>query len=148
MATLRILKHPDPRLREVSQPIVEVTDEVRDLINDMAETMYEARGCGLAAPQVGINKRIFVIDVSDGKDLKIFINPQILSIEGTQFNNEGCLSFPNVFKKVKRGTHVHVQALDINGMLFELKADGLLAVAIQHETDHLDGVLMIDRKRN
>jgi peptide deformylase len=145
---LEILKYPDPRLREVAEPVAEVTDELRRLIDDMAETMYAAPGCGLAATQVGRNVRIFVIDTAsedEPSDLRVFVNPEIFAVEGNQTWNEGCLSFPGVSEEIKRAERVRVRALGRDGKPFELDADGLLAVAIQHETDHLNGVLMIDK---
>jgi peptide deformylase len=148
MAIREILQYPDPRLREVAQPVEAVTDEVRKLVEDMAETMYAAPGCGLAATQIGINQRIFVIDVAgedEPSDLRVFINPEIMQTDGAQTWNEGCLSFPGVSEEIKRAERVQVRALNERGERFELEADGLLAVAIQHETDHLNGVLMIDK---
>ena len=145
---LEILKYPDPRLREVAKPVPAVTDEIKKLVDDMAETMYAAPGCGLAATQLGIALRIFVIDVAaenEPSDLKVFINPEILKTDGTQTWTEGCLSFPGVTEEIKRANQVNVRALGRDGKPFELEADGLLAVAIQHETDHLNGVLMIDK---
>jgi len=145
---LEILKYPDPRLREVAKPVPAVTDEIKKLVDDMAETMYAAPGCGLAATQLGIALRIFVIDVAaenEPSDLKVFINPEILKTDGTQTWTEGCLSFPGVTEEIKRANQVKVRALGRDGKPFELEADGLLAVAIQHETDHLNGVLMIDK---
>lgn len=148
MAIREILEYPDPRLREVAKPVAAVTDEIRALIDDMAETMYAAPGCGLAATQLGIDKRIFVIDVAsedEPSELCVFINPEIVAMDGTQIWNEGCLSFPGVSEEIKRAERVRVRALGRDGKEFELEADGLLAVAIQHENDHLNGVLMIDK---
>jgi peptide deformylase len=148
MAILAILKYPDPRLRQVAQPIVEVTDEIRSLIEDMAETMYDAAGCGLAATQVGEDKRLFIVDTAredEPSDLKVFINPEILELTGQQKWEEGCLSFPGATEEIRRAEKIRVRALDQHGKAFELEADGLLAVAIQHENDHLNGVLMIDK---
>lgn len=148
MAIRPILTYPDPRLREPAKPVETIDDEVRQLVEDMAETMYDAPGCGLAANQIGVDKRIFVIDVADEdepSDLKVFINPEITDKTGTQTWQEGCLSFPGVSEDVKRAARVHVKALDEHGNAFELEATGLLAVAIQHENDHLDGVLMVDK---
>ena len=133
-----ILEYPDARLREVAQPVAEVTPEIQALVDDMAETMYDAPGCGLAATQLGIAKRIFVIDCA-GEDepsqLYVFINPEIVEKDGVQTWEEGCLSFPGVTEEIKRAEHVKVRALDRNGKSFELEADGLLAVAVQHEND-------------
>jgi peptide deformylase len=148
MAVLPILTYPDPRLKLVAEPIAEVSDEIRTLVEDMAETMYAAPGVGLAANQVGILKRIFVIDIADEDDpseLLVFINPEIIELDGEQIFNEGCLSFPGAAEEIKRAATVKVRALNLEGASFELEADGLLAVAIQHENDHLNGVLMIDK---
>jgi peptide deformylase len=148
MAIREILTYPDPRLREVAQPVAVVDDEIRALVDDMAETMYAAPGVGLAATQIGVAKRIFVIDIAgedEPSDLRVFINPEILETDGTLSWNEGCLSFPGVTEDIKRAEHVRVRALDQNGTSFELEADGLLAIAVQHENDHLNGVLMIDK---
>ena len=148
MAIREILEYPDPRLREVAKPVSEVNEEIRRLAEDMAETMYAAPGVGLAAPQVGVLWRIFVIDVAaedEPSELRTFINPEIIEKDGSQTWNEGCLSFPGVSEEIKRAETVKVRALNEHGESFELEADGLLAVAIQHENDHLDGVLMIDK---
>jgi len=143
-----ILKYPDPRLREVAQPVVLVTDEHRALIDDMAETMYSSKGCGLAATQIGVDQRIFVVDCAgedEPSDLRVFINPEIVETEGSQTWDEGCLSFPGVSEEIKRAERVKMRALDRSGKPFEVEAEGLLAVALQHELDHLNGVLMIDK---
>lgn len=148
MAILPILEYPDPRLRAVAQPVAQVDDDVRQLVENMAETMYAAPGVGLAAPQVGVALRIFVIDIAgedEPSDLRVFINPELLQTDGTQSWNEGCLSFPGISEDIKRAERVLVRALDRDGEPFELEAHGLMAVAIQHESDHLDGVLMIDK---
>lgn len=148
MAALEILKYPDPRLREVAKQIERVTPEIQVLADDMAETMYASNGCGLAATQVGVGLRIFVVDCAgedEQSDLRIFINPEILETDGSQVWNEGCLSFPGVNEEIKRAEQVKVRAIDRSGQPFELIANGLLAVAIQHELDHLNGVLMIDK---
>ena len=148
MALLKILTYPDPKLREVAKPVSVVDDAIRSIVDDMAETMYSAPGIGLAATQVGIALRIFVIDVAaegEPSNLRVFINPQILERRGKHMWREGCLSFPGVAEEVKRAQSVRVTALDRDGRAFELEADDLLAVAIQHEADHLDGVLMIDQ---
>ena len=143
-----ILKYPDPRLREVAKPVEQVTDELRSLIDDMAETMYASKGCGLAATQIGVDKRIFVVDCA-GEDepsqLMAFINPELVETDGSQTWDEGCLSFPGVSEEIKRAERVKMRALDRSGKPFEIEADGLLAVALQHELDHLNGVLMIDK---
>lgn len=148
MALREILEYPDPRLREVAKPVDKVTDEIRRLCEDMAETMYDAPGVGLAATQIGVPLRIFVIDIAaedEASDLRVFINPDVYEKDGVQTWNEGCLSFPGVSEEIKRANTVRVRALDAKGKAFDLAADGLLAVAIQHENDHLDGVLMIDK---
>jgi peptide deformylase len=148
MAVLNILEYPDKRLREKASPVQAVTPEIQQLVDDMAETMYAAPGVGLAANQVAVLLRIFVIDTAgedDPSDLHVFINPEILSREGELVWQEGCLSFPGINESVERAEKVRVRALDRDGKTFELEADGLLGVAIQHEYDHLDGKLMIDK---
>jgi len=143
-----ILKYPDPRLREVAEPVAAVTAEIQSLIDDMAETMYASNGCGLAATQLGINHRIFVVDCAgedEPSDFRVFVNPEIVETHGDQQWSEGCLSFPGVTEEIRRAEEVTIRALDRSGQPFELKADGLLAVALQHELDHLNGVLMIDK---
>ena len=142
-----ILHYPDKRLRDPGKRIEEVTPEIQSLIEDMAETMYAAPGVGLAATQIGEALQLFIIDVAeDGtpSDLRVFINPEILETVGDITWQEGCLSFPGVQEDVDRAAKVRVKAQDKNGKTFELEAEGLLAVAIQHEFDHLQGVLMID----
>lgn len=148
MAQREILEYPDPRLREVAKPVKRVTQEVKELVDDMAETMYAAHGCGLAATQIGVDLRVFVVDCAaegEPSDLRVFINPEIFERNGSQLYNEGCLSFPGVSEEISRAAEIQVRALDREGKPFELTADGLLAVAIQHELDHLNGVLMIDK---
>ena len=148
MAVLPILEYPDKRLREKAAPVAAVTPEIQQLVDDMAETMYAAPGVGLAANQVGVLVRVFVIDTAsedEPSDLRVFINPEILSRDGTMEWQEGCLSFPGVTETVNRAERVRVRALDREGKPFELEAEGLLAVAVQHENDHLDGKLMIDK---
>jgi peptide deformylase len=147
MALLPILEYPDKRLREKALSVDVVTADIQRLIDDMAETMYAAPGVGLAATQVGVLLRIFVIDCAhdeEPSDLKVFINPEILSTEGELVWQEGCLSFPGINESVERAAKVRVRALDRSGHLFEVEAEGLMSVAIQHETEHLDGKLMID----
>jgi peptide deformylase len=142
-----ILHYPDKRLREKGKPIAAVTPELRKLIDDMAETMYAAPGVGLAATQIGELLQLFIIDIADNdepSDLRVFINPEILESTGEITWQEGCLSFPGVTEDIDRAAHVRVRALDRDGKSFELEAEGLLAVAIQHEYDHLQGQLMID----
>ncbi|MBI3203112.1 MAG: peptide deformylase [Myxococcales bacterium] len=148
MAVREILEYPHPALREVAKPVTQVDDEIRRLVDDMAETMYDAPGVGLAAPQIGVGLRVFVIDIAsedEPSELYTFINPEIVATSGTQTWEEGCLSFPGVSEEIKRAEHVTVRALDRDGEPFELEAEGLLAVALQHENDHLNGVLMIDK---
>lgn len=143
-----ILHYPDPRLRQKGLPIERVTPELERLIDDMAETMYAAPGVGLAATQIGEQHRLFLIDVAaddEPSNLMVFINPEITVKVGEQCGPEGCLSFPGVSEDVKRAAKITVRALDRQGKVFEIEAEGLLAVAVQHENDHLDGVLMIDR---
>ena len=145
MATLDILQYPDPRLRHRAAPVEAVDAEVRALVDDLLETMYAAPGIGLAATQVGIDRRIAVIDVSDAKDEPlVLINPEITASEGSQIAEEGCLSIPDVYDKVRRAEQVTLRALDREGAPWECQAEGLLAVCIQHELDHLDGRLFID----
>lgn len=148
MALRPILKYPDPRLKQVAEPVTVVDDEIRRLVDDMAETMYDAPGVGLAANQIGVLLRVFVIDIAgedEPSDLKVFINPEILETTGTQTWEEGCLSFPGVMEEIRRADRVRVRALDRDGKPFEMEADGLMAVAIQHENDHLNGIVMLDK---
>jgi peptide deformylase len=147
MAVRTILHYPDARLREAGKKVESISLELRTLIDDMAETMYAAPGCGLAATQVGAPWQIFVVDcAADGEpsDLRVFINPEILATEGTVTSEEGCLSFPTAREDVERAEKVRVKAQDQDGRWFEIEAEGLLAIAIQHEYDHLQGILMID----
>jgi len=145
MALLPILEYPDPRLKKVAAPVAAVTPEIRKLVRDMAETMYAAPGVGLAATQVDVHKRIIVIDVSEDKDeLRVFINPELLAAEGEAECEEGCLSVPGYYDKVTRAARIRVRALDQTGEPFELGADGLLAVCVQHEMDHLVGKVFVE----
>ena len=145
MAILDILEYPDPRLRTQAKPVKQVDDSVRKLIDDMFETMYEAPGIGLAASQVNVHRRIIVVDVSENRDEPhAFINPTLATFGETVEAEEGCLSVPGFFEKVRRADRVRVRALDRNGEAFELQVEGLLAVCIQHEIDHLDGKLFVD----
>jgi peptide deformylase len=145
MALLNILHYPDPRLRRRAEPVTAVTEEIRQLAADMAETMYAAPGIGLAAIQVNEPRRIIVIDISDNRDqLKVFINPEIIEKDGERVYEEGCLSVPGVYEEVTRAGHVKVRALDLAGNPFELEAEGLLATCIQHEIDHLEGKVFVD----
>ncbi len=150
MAQLTILEFPDPRLRTIAKPVEQVDDRVRQLIDDMFETMYEAPGVGLAATQVNVHEQIIVIDVSEERDQPlVFINPKIEVLDETFFDyEEGCLSVPGFYEKVTRPRHVRVTALDRNGESFTLEPEGLLAVCIQHECDHLNGKLFVDYLSN
>lgn len=142
-----ILKYPDPELKKKSAPVTIITDVVRKLARDMAETMYDAPGVGLAAPQIGIHQRIIVIDVSghdEPNELIIAINPIIVHSEGETYEEEGCLSVPNFAANVHRHTKVIVKGLNLNGDETTWNAEGLLAIAFQHEIDHLDGILFVD----
>ncbi len=145
MAILNILHFPDPRLETVASPVETVDDALRATIDDMFETMYDAPGIGLAATQVDFHQRVIVIDVSEEKDQPlVLINPELLESEGEEEMDEGCLSVPGIYETVRRAEKVKVRALDRDGQPFELAADGLLAVCIQHEMDHLDGKLFVD----
>ena len=145
MALLPILRFPDQRLKKIAMPVAEIDDSIRRLIADMAETMYEAPGIGLAATQVDEHIRVVVIDVSEERnDLRVFINPELVECAGLQSGEEGCLSVPGVFEKVDRGERVTVRYLDVDGQAAVLKAEGLLAVCIQHEIDHLNGMVFVD----
>ena len=145
MALLPILRFPDPRLRKVAAPVTNIDDGIRRLAADMAETMYEAPGIGLAATQVDVHQRLIVIDVSETKnELLVLINPEIVADEGEQVGEEGCLSVPGIFDKVERAERVTVRYLDLEGKAQTLEADGLLAVCIQHEMDHLQGKVFVD----
>lgn len=145
MALLPILHYPDPRLRLRAGPIADVNDEVRRLIDDMFETMYQAPGVGLAAPQVNVAKQLIVIDITEDKSQPLcFVNPRILTREGEQEMEEGCLSVPAIYEKVSRAQTIRVRARDRQGADFEMTAEGLLAVCIQHEMDHLEGKLFVD----
>jgi peptide deformylase len=147
MTIRSILQYPDKRLRVHAEPVPAVTPEVVALIEDMKETMYAAPGCGLAAPQIGVALRLFIVDTAGDDEpsaLKVFINPEIFSREGKAICEEGCLSFPGVHEEIERAAKVTVRAMNERGEEVELTVEGLLGVAVQHENDHLDGVLMID----
>jgi peptide deformylase len=145
MALLQILEFPDPRLRNRAQAVTQVDAALRTLIDDMFETMYAAPGIGLAATQVNVAKRVLVIDLSEKHDQKLaLINPEILQRSGVEETEEGCLSVPGYFDKVTRAEKIRVRALDRDGKQIEFEAEGLLAVCIQHEIDHLDGKLFVD----
>ncbi len=145
MAILQILHYPDPRLRQVALPVDTIDNPVRRLVADMAETMYQAPGIGLAAIQVNVALRVVVIDISELRNtLMVFINPEIIARDGVQVMEEGCLSVPGIYDEVERASHVRVCAQGPGGQSFELEAEGLLAVCIQHEIDHLDGKVFVD----
>ncbi|HEX9773590.1 MAG TPA: peptide deformylase [Steroidobacteraceae bacterium] len=145
MATLTILEYPDPRLRTRAAPVAVVDARVRRLIDDMFETMYAAPGVGLAATQVNVHQRVLVLDVTQDRSQPMaFVNPEIIELEGVAEGEEGCLSVPGVFDKLNRAARIVVRALDRDGKPFEITAEGLLAVCIQHEVDHLEGKLFVD----
>ncbi len=149
MAILEILHFPDARLRNVAKPVAQVDDSVRKLIDDMLETMYEAPGIGLAAIQVNQPFRVIVVDISEERNQPLaLVNPEILEKHGEEQMEEGCLSVPGVYEPVQRADRVRVRALDRDGGSIEMEADGLLAVCIQHEIDHLDGKLFVDYLSN
>lgn len=149
MARLDILHYPDVRLHTIAKPVKAVDDRIRKLVDDMAETMYAAPGIGLAATQVNVHERVVVIDISETHDeLRVFINPELIAQSGTEESEEGCLSVPGVFDRVTRAERVTVRALDREGKPFELDADGLLAVCVQHEMDHLMGKVFVDYLSN
>jgi len=146
MALLSILCYPDPRLHQRSARVDRVNERIRKLIKDMADTMYAAPGVGLAATQVDVHLQIIVIDISETHDqLRVFINPELLAASGDADVEEGCLSVPGVYEKVRRAERVTVRALDAGGELFTLEAEGLLAVCIQHEMDHLEGKVFVEK---
>ena len=145
MARLPILCFPDPRLRTKAAPVDTVDKTIQQLIDDLIETMYAAHGIGLAASQVDVHKRVLVIDVSEQHSQPLaFVNPVIKSTDGVQERDEGCLSVPGFYESVQRANHIRVAALNRDGKRFELEAEGLLSVCIQHECDHLDGKLFVD----
>ena len=145
MAILNILHYPDERLHTVAKPVTEVEDRIRRLVDDMADTMYAAPGIGLAATQVDVHEQVIVIDISeDRSQLRAFINPRIVASSGTQDYEEGCLSVPGIYDTVRRAEKVTVEALDREGKPFTVEAEGLLAVCIQHEMDHLKGKVFVE----
>jgi len=146
MALLPILRYPDPRLHKVAKPVQVVDDRIRTLVRDMAETMYDAPGVGLAATQVDVHERVVVIDVSeDNNDLRVLINPEIIwKSEETQVYEEGCLSVPGIYDEVQRSARIRVRTLNEQGETFEFDAEGLLAVCVQHELDHLMGKVFVE----
>ena len=145
MALLPILEFPDERLRTIARPVDAVDDQIRSILDDMLETMYEAPGIGLAATQVDVHQRMIVIDVSEEKNQPLYlINPEITALDGVEEMDEGCLSVPGIYETVKRADRVSIKAQGYDGKVFKMDADDLLAVCIQHEIDHLDGKLFVD----
>ena len=145
MAIREIVVYPNPRLREISRPVTEFDDGLQDLVADMTETMYDAPGIGLAAIQIGVPKRVIVMDLSETRDhLQVFVNPEITALGGTTETQEGCLSVPGIFATVERVEKVRINACDQRGNPFEMDADALLSVCIQHEVDHLNGKVFVD----
>ena len=145
MAILNILHYPDPQLRKKAEPVAQVDDGIRKLVSDMFDTMYHAPGVGLAAVQVNVHQRVIVIDISEDKSDPIcLINPEIIEKDGKNTLEEGCLSVPGIYEKVDRAEHIKVRALDRDGESYEVEANGLLSICIQHEMDHLDGKLFVD----
>jgi len=145
MAILKILQYPDERLHKIAKPVANVDDVTRELVRNMAETMYSAPGIGLAATQVDVHKRIIVLDVSETHDqLKVFINPEIIASSGEEECEEGCLSVPGIYEKVRRAAIITVRAINEKAESFTLEAEGLLAVCIQHEMDHLLGKVFVE----
>jgi len=148
MALLKIVRYPEPVLLEIGKPVKEFTDEIKKLVADMFETMYEAQGVGLAAPQVAVSQRLFVMDCSGGEDEAqkfAMINPEIVHVEGSQEGEEGCLSFPGIYQKIERSQRAIVRYQDLSGEIQELNGTDLTARCILHETDHCDGIVFLDR---
>ncbi|WP_353155242.1 peptide deformylase [Herminiimonas fonticola] len=145
MSKLTILQYPDERLHTVAQPVAQIDDQIHKLVRDMAQTMYAADGIGLAATQVNVHLRIILVDVSEkGNQLLVLINPEVIKMGGKEEFEEGCLSVPDVYETVSRAAWIRVRALDLNGKPFELQADGLKAMCIQHELDHLQGMVFVE----
>ncbi len=145
MALLNIIHYPDRRLHTVAKPVTQVDDRIRKLVTDMAQTMYAAPGIGLAATQVDVHQQVIVIDISEARDdLRVFINPKLLQADGSAVHEEGCLSVPGIYDKVTRAERIIVEALNTDGGSFTLDAEGLLAVCIQHEMDHLQGKVFVE----
>jgi peptide deformylase len=145
MAILPIIRYPDPRLHKIAAPVTVVDESIRKLARDLADTMYSAPGVGLAATQVDVHKRVIVIDISETHDqLLVLINPRILGSRGKAECEEGCLSVPGIFEKVTRAEWIHVEAIGLDGKAFQIESDGLLAVCIQHEMDHLKGKVFVE----
>ena len=146
MSVLTILRYPDPRLHQIAARVERFDDGIRQLINDMAETMYAAPGVGLAATQLDVSLRIIVIDISETRDqLRVFVNPELIAASGEADREEGCLSVPDVYEKVRRAERITVRAQDADGRPYTLDAEGLLAVCIQHEMDHLEGKVFVEK---
>ncbi len=145
MSILHVLHYPDPQLRIIAEPVPEVSRDIRTLIDDMLETMYDAPGVGLAAPQVDVAKRVIVVDITEDKSKPLaLVNPEIMRRQGTVQMEEGCLSVPGIYEPVERAEWIKVRALDRGGHVLDIETDGVLAVCIQHEIDHLDGKLFVD----
>jgi len=145
MAILNILHYPDPRLRQKALKVETVDKEIKTFVSDMFETMYDAPGIGLAATQANVQKQIIVIDISEDRSEPLcLINPEIIEADGEEIMEEGCLSVPGIYEKVKRANHIRVRALDREGKQFEMEAEGILSTCIQHEMDHLEGKLFVD----
>ena len=145
MSKLPILQYPDERLHTIAQPVAQIDDQIHKLVRDMAQTMYAADGIGLAATQVNVHLRIILVDVSEkGNQLLVLINPEVIKMGGKEEFEEGCLSVPDVYETVNRAAWIRVRALDLNGKPFELQADGLKAMCIQHELDHLQGMVFVE----
>lgn len=145
---LKVVKYPEPVLSQPGEPVTEFDDKLREFVADMFETMYAAHGIGLAAPQVGVSKRVTVVDLSSGKEPEqklVLVNPEIIFREGKQYEEEGCLSFPEIHEKIQRAFKVRVRAQDEHGKWFEMDGEELLSRAFQHEIDHLDGILFTKR---
>ena len=145
---LKIVKYPEPVLSQPGEPVTELDAELKKLVDDMFETMYASQGIGLAAPQVAVSKRVTVVDLSQGKDPAqklVLVNPEVIFREGKQYEEEGCLSFPEIREKVQRASKVRIRAQDLKGKWFEMDGEELLSRAFQHEIDHLDGMLFIFR---
>ena len=145
---LKVVKYPEPVLSQPGEPVTEFDKDLKKLVDDMFETMYTSQGIGLAAPQVAVSKRVTVIDLSQGKDPEqklVLVNPEVIFREGKQYEEEGCLSFPEIREKVQRAAKVKIRAQDLNGKWFEMDGEELLSRAFQHEIDHLDGMLFIFR---
>ncbi len=145
MAKLKILQYPDERLHTVASPVQDIDDGIRRLVADMAQTMYAADGIGLAATQVDVHLRVILVDISESRnDLLVLINPEVIKMGGSEEFEEGCLSVPDIYEKVKRAAWLRIRALDLHGKPFELQADGLKAMCIQHELDHLRGMVFVE----